>query len=100
MKIHTLFVLPFLYFTAPIRTSFFKSIYCLFQAASVLESEPIQHAAQMQEVVNNMQAAAAEVKVEADAVSIPVGKLSRIDLPISYIFYCLLHLLNIGVKYP
>lgn len=40
----------------------------MFQAAPVLESEPIQHAAQMQEVVNNMQAAAAEVKVEADAV--------------------------------
>lgn len=36
----------------------------------MLESEPIQHTAQMQEVVNNMQAAAAEVKVEADAVSI------------------------------
>lgn len=35
----------------------------------MLESEPIQHAAQMQEVVNNMQAAAAEVKAEAEAVS-------------------------------
>lgn len=47
------------------KITFFK-----FQAAAVLESEPIQHTAQMQEVVNNMQAAAAEVKVEADAVSI------------------------------
>lgn len=36
----------------------------------MLESEPIQHAPQMQEVVNNMQAAAAEVKVEAEQVTI------------------------------
>ncbi|CAH1643245.1 unnamed protein product [Spodoptera littoralis] len=47
------------------------------QAASVLESEPIQHTAQMQEVVNNMQAAAAEVKVEADAVSQGVQELAE-----------------------
>ncbi|XP_075981541.1 dynactin 3, p24 subunit [Anticarsia gemmatalis] len=47
------------------------------QAAAVLESEPIQHVAQMQEVVNNMQAAAAEVKAEADEVSAGVQQLAE-----------------------
>ncbi|CAB3245332.1 unnamed protein product [Arctia plantaginis] len=47
------------------------------QAAAVLESEPIQHAPQMQEVVNNMQAAAAEVKVEAEQVTHGVQELAE-----------------------
>lgn len=39
-----------------------------FQAAPVMESEPIQQVPQMQAAVDRMQAAAAEVKAEADVV--------------------------------
>lgn len=56
-----------------------KTVHCLdqrshnicdviLQGAPVLESESIQEAVQMQDTVNTMQAAAAEVKAEADMV--------------------------------
>ncbi|XP_059049372.1 uncharacterized protein LOC131844485 [Achroia grisella] len=47
------------------------------QAAPVLESEAIQKVPQMQEVVDNMHAAAAEVKTEADVVSLGVQQLAE-----------------------
>ncbi|XP_060810436.1 uncharacterized protein LOC106139552 [Amyelois transitella] len=47
------------------------------QAAPVLESEAIQQVPQLQETVNTMHAAAAEVKAEADAVSLGVQQLAE-----------------------
>ncbi|XP_053601790.1 uncharacterized protein LOC128670275 [Plodia interpunctella] len=47
------------------------------QAEPVLDSEAIQQVPQMQETVNNMHAAAAEVKAEADAVSLGVQQLAE-----------------------
>lgn len=50
-----------------------------FQAAPVLESEPIQQVPQMQAAVDRMQAAAAEVKAEADVIR-PIIKLFKLYL--------------------
>ncbi|XP_049887895.1 uncharacterized protein LOC126382160 [Pectinophora gossypiella] len=47
------------------------------QGAPVLESEAIQQVPQMQAAVNNLHAAAAEVKMEADAVSQGVQELAE-----------------------
>ncbi|XP_031769847.2 uncharacterized protein LOC116413642 [Galleria mellonella] len=47
------------------------------QAAPVLESEAIQQVPQMQKVVDKMHAAAAEVKAEADSVSLGVQQLAE-----------------------
>ncbi|KAJ0181370.1 hypothetical protein K1T71_003455 [Dendrolimus kikuchii] len=47
------------------------------QAAPVLESEPIQQAAQMQATVDKMHATAAEAKAEADAVSHGIQELAE-----------------------
>ena len=48
---------------------FYKNNF-IFQAAPVLESESIQQVPQLQTTVNKLQMGAAEVKAEADAVSI------------------------------
>ncbi|CAH3980714.1 uncharacterized protein LOC123714205 [Pieris brassicae] len=47
------------------------------QAAPVLESEALQQVPQIQEAVNNMHIAAAEVKAEADVVSQGVHELAE-----------------------
>ncbi|XP_032510987.2 uncharacterized protein LOC116765577 [Danaus plexippus] len=47
------------------------------QAAPVLESEPIQQVPVMQETVNKMHLAAAEVKAEADSVSQGIQELAE-----------------------
>ncbi|KAL0895449.1 hypothetical protein ABMA27_011570 [Loxostege sticticalis] len=47
------------------------------QAAPVLESEPIQQVPRMQAAVDRMQAAAAEVKAEADVVSHGIQELAE-----------------------
>ncbi|XP_026324137.1 uncharacterized protein LOC113233286 [Hyposmocoma kahamanoa] len=47
------------------------------QAAPVMDSQPIQQVPQMQETVNNLQAAAAEVKADADVVSQGVAELAE-----------------------
>ncbi|CAK1548660.1 unnamed protein product [Leptosia nina] len=47
------------------------------QAAPVLESEALQQVPQLQEAVDNMNAAAAEVKAEADVVSQGIHELAE-----------------------
>ncbi|KAM3960142.1 uncharacterized protein ACR2FA_005770 [Aphomia sociella] len=47
------------------------------QASPVLESEALQQVPRMQETVDKMHAAAAEVKAEADAVSLGVQQLAE-----------------------
>ncbi|XP_061725863.1 uncharacterized protein LOC133531573 [Cydia pomonella] len=47
------------------------------QAVPVLESEPIQHVPEMQASVDNMHQAAAEVKAEADAVSLGIQEIAE-----------------------
>ncbi|XP_063372432.1 uncharacterized protein LOC134660583 isoform X2 [Cydia amplana] len=46
-------------------------------AVPVLESEPIQHVPEMQATVDNMHQAAAEVKAEADAVSLGIQEIAE-----------------------
>ncbi|XP_063634278.1 uncharacterized protein LOC134804895 [Cydia splendana] len=47
------------------------------QAVPVLESEPIQHVPEMQATVDNMHQVAAEVKAEADAVSLGIQEIAE-----------------------